>query len=249
MRQCQLDADRTAAEDDETAREIPAARRSSRWSARRQGRDRGSAAKGGARSSGHDEPARSDPFRTDRDRAVVEKRSAVPRSTVTAETLETGATESCGASVAITAWDTILDAAEVDRGLACPRDPGIDADMPACRRLATASKAFDGTQPVFRHSPPMAPRSISTVSSPSREVPAATDSPADPAPMTQTSQRRGVKARAPIAAGWREPSSSVSPRSAEATTRPGPGATRPHRATADRRGSSSCRAAARRCCR
>ena len=56
-------------------------------------------------------------------------------------------------------------------------------------RFAAASNVFDGTQPVFRQSPPMAPRSISTVSAPICAAPAATDSPPDPAPITHRSQR------------------------------------------------------------
>src|SRR6185312_17473488 len=52
---------------------------------------------------------------------------------------------------------------------------------------AAASSAFDGTQPALRQSPPMAPRSISTTSRPSCAAPAATTSPAEPAPTMQTS--------------------------------------------------------------
>src|ERR1700742_3102526 len=54
-------------------------------------------------------------------------------------------------------------------------------------RLAAASNAFDGTQPVLRHSPPMTPRSINTVGTPKAAAAAATDRPAAPPPMTQMS--------------------------------------------------------------
>ena len=53
--------------------------------------------------------------------------------------------------------------------------------------LAAASSAFDGTQPLFRHSPPIAPRSISTVDTPKAAAAVATERPAAPAPMTQIS--------------------------------------------------------------
>ena len=46
---------------------------------------------------------------------------------------------------------------------------------------------FDGTQPKFRQSPPIAPRSTSTTSAPICAAPAATASPPEPAPMTQRS--------------------------------------------------------------
>src|ERR1700742_3079524 len=54
-------------------------------------------------------------------------------------------------------------------------------------RLVAASSAFDGTQPVLRHSPPIVPRSISTVGTPKAAAAAATDRPAAPPPMTQMS--------------------------------------------------------------
>src|SRR6516164_11408217 len=52
---------------------------------------------------------------------------------------------------------------------------------------AAASNDFDGTQPKFRQSPPIAPRSTRTTSAPICAAPAATASPPDPAPMTQRS--------------------------------------------------------------
>src|SRR6516165_8533815 len=57
---------------------------------------------------------------------------------------------------------------------------------------AAASNDFEGTQPKFRQSPPIAPRSTSTTSAPICAAPAATASPPDPAPMTQ---RSGAKCR------------------------------------------------------
>ena len=57
----------------------------------------------------------------------------------------------------------------------------------ASARLPAAIIAFDGTQPVLRHSPPIRPFSISTTGTPSAAAAAATDSPAAPAPMTQRS--------------------------------------------------------------
>ena len=56
---------------------------------------------------------------------------------------------------------------------------------------AAASNALLGTQPVLRQSPPMRPRSISATRAPSCAAPAATDSPAAPAPMTARSKSMG----------------------------------------------------------
>src|SRR6185437_7304743 len=53
--------------------------------------------------------------------------------------------------------------------------------------LAAARRAFDGTHPVFKHSPPIRPRSTRITLSPSSAAPAETDRPAAPAPITQRS--------------------------------------------------------------
>src|SRR4029079_10248931 len=53
--------------------------------------------------------------------------------------------------------------------------------------LAAARRAFDGTHPVFKHSPPIRPRSTRIPLSPSSAAPAETDRPAAPAPITQRS--------------------------------------------------------------
>src|SRR6187397_643937 len=57
----------------------------------------------------------------------------------------------------------------------------------ACAVLAAARRAFDGTHPVFKHSPPIRPRSTRITLSPSSAAPAETDRPAAPAPITQRS--------------------------------------------------------------
>ena len=54
-------------------------------------------------------------------------------------------------------------------------------------RLAAASSAFDGTQPVLRQSPPILWRSISTTDTPKAAAAAATDRPPEPPPITQIS--------------------------------------------------------------
>src|SRR5450755_4239084 len=56
-----------------------------------------------------------------------------------------------------------------------------------CARLAAASKAFDGTQPVLRQSPPILCRSTSTTGTPKAVAAAATDKPPEPPPITQIS--------------------------------------------------------------
>ena len=70
--------------------------------------------------------------------------------------------------------------------------PALDAETrrprgsPAAWRAAAIS-AFDGTQPVFRQSPPILPRSTSTTETPNVAAAAATVRPAEPAPITQMS--------------------------------------------------------------
>ena len=56
-----------------------------------------------------------------------------------------------------------------------------------CAVLAAASRVLEGTQPVFRQSPPISPASISTTRAPICTAPAASDSPPEPAPMMQRS--------------------------------------------------------------
>ena len=72
------------------------------------------------------------------------------------------------------------------------RATGVDAELRrlrdrAGRGAAAAISALEGTQPVFRHSPPISPRSISTTSTPKAAAAAAAVRPAEPAPMTQMS--------------------------------------------------------------
>src|SRR6478736_2228837 len=52
---------------------------------------------------------------------------------------------------------------------------------------AKPRKAFDGTQPVLRQSPPILSRSINTVGTPKAAAAAATDNPPGPPPITQMS--------------------------------------------------------------
>src|ERR1044071_9882834 len=60
---------------------------------------------------------------------------------------------------------------------------------------AAAISDFEGTQPQFRQSPPISPRSTSTTSRPSWAAPAATTRPAEPPPTTQTSGVKAVMSR------------------------------------------------------
>ena len=95
-------------------------------------------------------------------------------------------TESCGAMVAMTSATWRFTAAKSMAG-AVPVTPM--AGLPCAWRaaFAAASSAFDGTQPLFRQSPPMRPASNSTTRAPNCAAPAATLSPPDPPPMTQMS--------------------------------------------------------------
>src|SRR5258708_29080260 len=86
----------------------------------------------------------------------------------------------------ITAPTPFLTAAKSRSG-ATLETPAMSIASKRCAAFPAASNAFDGTQPEFKHSPPISARSIKTVLSPSRDVPAATDRPAEPAPITQTS--------------------------------------------------------------
>ena len=95
-------------------------------------------------------------------------------------------TESWGAMPAITPWTWSCTALKSTSG-ACARRPSAPAWRWATAALALASRALDGTQPVFRQSPPIVPGSISTVRAPSSAAPAATERPAEPAPRMQMS--------------------------------------------------------------
>src|SRR5215471_15643469 len=68
--------------------------------------------------------------------------------------------------------------------------PKTAASAIARARLPAAMSDLEGTHPVFRHSPPILPFSISTTGTPKAAAAAATDRPPEPAPMTQMS---GVK--------------------------------------------------------
>src|ERR1022692_833817 len=74
--------------------------------------------------------------------------------------------------------------------MACAVTPNGAALRMICARLAAASKAFDGTQPVLRQSPPILCRSTSTTGTPKAAAAAATDKPPEPPPITQMSGLR-----------------------------------------------------------
>src|SRR6185369_12444052 len=65
--------------------------------------------------------------------------------------------------------------------------PKAAALVMARARLPAAISDFEGTQPVLRHSPPILPFSMSTTGTPNAAAAAATESPPEPAPMTQMS--------------------------------------------------------------
>ena len=85
------------------------------------------------------------------------------------------------------AVDVLVDLGEIDVGTRRVDAEGSAARDARAARLAAAISAFDGTQPVLRHSPPILPFSISTTGTPNAAAAAATDSPPEPAPMTQMS--------------------------------------------------------------
>ena len=87
--------------------------------------------------------------------------------------------ESFGAIALMTRWIWSLTSANSTAGFAglMPNGPLV---RKASARLPAAIIAFDGTQPVLRHSPPIRPFSISTTGTPSVAAAAATDSPAAP---------------------------------------------------------------------
>ena len=65
--------------------------------------------------------------------------------------------------------------------------PKARASARAWARLPAAISAFEGTQPVLRHSPPILSFSINTTDTPNAAAAAATERPPEPAPMTQMS--------------------------------------------------------------
>src|SRR3954452_13359566 len=68
--------------------------------------------------------------------------------------------------------------------------PNCPAAIAAWRASPAAIRAFDGTHPALRQSPPMRCLSTRTTGTPNDDAIAATDSPADPAP---TMHRSGVR--------------------------------------------------------
>src|SRR5690606_36637353 len=69
-------------------------------------------------------------------------------------------------------------------------------------RRAAAIRAFDGTQPALRQSPPICRRSMSTTGTPRAAAAAATDRPAEPAPTMHRSGRKvSVMAHSPVVSG------------------------------------------------
>ena len=83
---------------------------------------------------------------------------------------------------------------------ASPVTPIAGLPCALCAALAAASSAFDGTQPLFRQSPPMRSASNSTTRAPICAAPAATLSPPDPPPMMQISVSMVFMTRLPCAA-------------------------------------------------
>ena len=86
----------------------------------------------------------------------------------------------------MTSWTWRCTAAKSTSGSA-GRTPNGALARRAYAMCAAAIRLFDGTQPVFRQSPPILSASISTVRRPSWAAPEATDSPAEPPPITQMS--------------------------------------------------------------
>ena len=94
--------------------------------------------------------------------------------------------ESLGAIVAMTSCTCFATLAKSTSG-ARAASPNARACATACACFPAASSAFEGTQPVLRHSPPILPCSISTTGTPNAAAAAATERPPDPAPITQMS--------------------------------------------------------------
>src|SRR5215472_5934071 len=94
--------------------------------------------------------------------------------------------ESFGAIAAMTSctwWWTL--AKSISAGPA--ETPKARASARAWARSPAAISAFDGTQPVLRHSPPILFFSTNTTDTPNAAAAAATERPPEPAPMTQMS--------------------------------------------------------------
>ena len=86
----------------------------------------------------------------------------------------------------------------------CALMPNFAPAAKPLARSAAAISAFDGTQPVLRHSPPNLPFSISTTGTPNAFAAAATDRPPEPAPMTQMSGLSTCAMRQPVEpVAWR----------------------------------------------
>ena len=62
----------------------------------------------------------------------------------------------------------LVDLGKLDLRHAAASSPKAGRGAIALARLAAAISAFDGTQPVLRHSPPILPFSISTTGTPKR---------------------------------------------------------------------------------
>ena len=71
--------------------------------------------------------------------------------------------------------------------------PIASADAALLTRRAASIIALDGTQPVLRQSPPINPPSIKTTFAPICTAPAATESPAEPAPITTKSASNFIR--------------------------------------------------------
>lgn len=67
--------------------------------------------------------------------------------------------------------------------------PGNRPSSETCRASAAASRAFDGTHPVFTQVPPTVPRSIITTVRPVDRAAIAAANPAPPEPITARSYR------------------------------------------------------------
>ena len=180
-----LETDRPAADDDEVLRQAWRDRIPSRWSGTAPRRSPGIGGSDG------DEPV-----------AITKRRALIsmpsPATTVARSLKRAAASitrtprpvkrslESFGAMAAITSCTCRRTLAKST--VAGPADtPNASASAMPCARLAAAISAFEGTQPVLRHSPPSLPFSISTTGTPNAAAAAATDSPPAPAPMTQMS--------------------------------------------------------------
>src|SRR4029079_3998902 len=94
--------------------------------------------------------------------------------------------ESAGATAAMTEW-TYRWTPEKSTTVSRTSTPNSFALRVASAHLAAASKAFDGTQPALRLSPPILRLSTRTVGTQKAVLAAATDNPPGPPPITQMS--------------------------------------------------------------